>query len=239
MKALIVEDNVEQLNGTAAMISEVFTDIKCLTAVNYDESVKIIEENVISLFLLDIQLGEGTAKDGIALGEYIRSLEPYQTTPILFITALPDQVMRAIHSTNCYDYIMKPFDQSDLIKTIQRLLNLSIIEEPLVELTDRSGVYMRMKPDELLYIKSELRNMHVFTVKESFITSSTRLNDLERELPTFFIRCHKSYLVNMHHIRSFDRTTATILLDTPRPVSIPIGRKYADFVFHMLNFPDQ
>lgn len=230
MKALIVEDNVAQLNGTAAMISEVFRDIECLTAVSYDESVELIKDNIISLFLLDIQLGEGTDRDGIALGEYIRSLEPYQATPILFITALPDQARRAIHSTNCYDYIMKPFDQSDLIKSIQRLLKLSIIEEPLIELTDRDGVYMRLKPDDLLYIKSELRNMHVFTVRETFVTSGIRLSDLEQTLPSFFVRCHKSYVINLHHIRSFDRKSASILLDTPRPTLIPVGRKFIDYI---------
>lgn len=239
MKALIVEDNVAQLNGTAAMISEVFRDIECLTAVSYDEGVELIGDNIFSLFLLDIQLGEGTDKDGITLGEYIRSLEPYQTTPILFITALPDQARRAIHSTNCYDYIMKPFDQSDLIKTIQRLLKLSIVEEPLVELTDKNGVYMRLKPDELLYIKSELRNMHVFTVKESFVTAGLRLADLEANLPSCFVRCHKSYIINMHHVRSFDRKTAALLLDTPRPALIPVGRKYIDYIYMLINTHNQ
>lgn len=235
MKALIVEDNVAQLKGTSAMISEVFRDIECLTAVSYDESVELIKDNIISLFLLDIQLGAGTDKDGIALGEYIRTLEPYQTTPIVFITALPDQARRAIHSTNCYDYIMKPFDQSDLIKTIKRLLKLSIMEEPLIEFKDRNGVYMRLKPDELLYIKSELRNMHVFTVRESFVTSGIRLNDIEQNLPSFFVRCHKSYVVNMHHVRSFDKTTATILLDTPHPTPLPVGRKFVEFINISMN----
>lgn len=235
MKALIVEDNVAQLKGTSAMISEVFRDIECLTAVSYDESVELIKDNIISLFLLDIQLGAGTDKDGIALGEYIRTLEPYQTTPIVFITALPDQARRAIHSTNCYDYIMKPFDQSDLIKTIKRLLKLSIMEEPLIELKDRNGVYMRLKPDELLYIKSELRNMHVFTVRESFVTSGIRLNDIEQNLPSFFVRCHKSYVVNLHHVRSFDKTTATILLDTPHPTPLPVGRKFIEFINISMN----
>ena len=84
MKALIVEDNVAQLNGTAAIISEVFRDIECLTAVSYDEGVELIEDNIFSLFLLDIQLGEGTDKDGIALGEYIRSLESYHIRPLPF-----------------------------------------------------------------------------------------------------------------------------------------------------------
>lgn len=239
MKALIVEDNLAQLNGTATMISEVFRDIECLTAASYDESVELIKDNIISLFLLDIQLGEGTGRDGIALGEYIRSLEPYQTTPILFITALPNQARRAIHSTNCYDYIVKPFDQSDLIKTIQRLLKLSIMEEHLVELTDVNGVYMRIKPDELLYIKSELRNMHVFTVRETFVTSGIRLSDLEQTLPSFFVRCHKSYVVNLHHVRSYDRKTATILLDTPRPTAVPVGRKYTDDIYAQVSCSGQ
>ena len=125
------------------MISESFRDIECLKAASYDEGIRLINENVINFFLLDIQLGNDPDKDGIALGEYIRSLDGYQTTPILFVTALVDQAVRAIHSTNCYDYITKPYDQSELLKAIQRLLNLSMVEDPLVELKDINGVYMR------------------------------------------------------------------------------------------------
>ena len=94
---------------------------------------------------------------------------------------------------------------------------------------------MRLKPDELLYIKSELRNMHVFTVRESFVTSGIRLNDIEQNLPSFFVRCHKSYVVNMHHVRSFDKTTATILLDTPHPTPLPVGRKFIEFINISMN----
>ena len=239
MKALIVEDNVAQLNGTAIMISESFRDIECLKAASYDEGIRLINENVINFFLLDIQLGNDPDKDGIALGEYIRSLDGYQTTPILFVTALVDQAVRAIHSTNCYDYITKPYDQSELLKAIQRLLNLSMVEDPLVELKDINGVYMRIKPDDIYYIKSELHNMHVHTVKESFVTSGIRLNDLEAETPSFFIRCHRSYLVNAHHIRSYDKQNATILLDTPRPKKIPVGRKYLNMPELQVDFEDQ
>ena len=163
MRALVVEDNVAQLNGLAEIIEESFPDIECLKAACYDDALALADSHSIQLFLLDIQLGADPDKDGITLGEQLRRNPRYQTTPILYVTALVNEAPRAIHKTNCYDYLVKPYSQQDLIESVSKLLNLSLIREEPIELTDRDGVLARIRPDNILYIKSELRNMHVHT----------------------------------------------------------------------------
>lgn len=226
MKALIVEDDIIQLNGTAAMISNTFPDIECLKAASYDDAIHAIDSYDIQLFILDIQLGELEDKDGIEIGEYIRSKEEHSITPILYATALPNHAPRAIHCTNCYDYIVKPFTQEDLTSSIQKLLKLSLIQDPPVEVVDRNGVYTKLKPDRIFCIKSELRNMYVYSDVGTFVTSGVRLTEFASILPHYFIRCHKSYVINTHHIVSYDKTTSTIHLDKQNLRTIPVGRKY-------------
>ena len=88
MRALVVEDNVAQLNGLAEIIEESFPDIECLKAACYDDALALVDSHSIQLFLLDIQLGADPDKDGIKLGEQLRRNPRYQTTPILYVTAL-------------------------------------------------------------------------------------------------------------------------------------------------------
>ena len=97
MRALVVEDNVAQLNGLAEIIEESFPDIECLKAACYDDALALADSHSIQLFLLDIQLGADPDKDGIKLGEQLRRNPRYQTTPILYVTALVNEAPRAIH----------------------------------------------------------------------------------------------------------------------------------------------
>ena len=150
MRALVVEDNVAQLNGLAEIIEESFPDIECLKAACYDDALALADSHSIQLFLLDIQLGADPDKDGITLGEQLRRNPRYQTTPILYVTALVNEAPRAIHKTNCYDYLVKPYSQQDLIESVSKLLNLSLIREEPIELTDRDGVLARIRPDNIL-----------------------------------------------------------------------------------------
>lgn len=226
MKALIVEDSIPQLNALDAMLRGSFSDIECLKTATYDDAVRLMTENDIQLFLLDVDLGITSQKDGIAVGTYARSLEKYYTTPILFLTAKPDEVMRAIHATNCYDYLTKPYDQSMLIKSIKRLIDLEIITEPPVRFADRNGIYMRLQADDIIYIKSEGRNMIVQTTTVAHETSRLRLAEFEAMLPSYIVRCHKSYLVNLHRIQSYDSVTATIQMSTRTKLLIPVGRRF-------------
>lgn len=234
MRALVVEDNVAQLNGLAEIIEESFPDIECLKAACYDDALALADSHSIQLFLLDIQLGADPDKDGIKLGEQLRRNPRYQTTPILYVTALVNEAPRAIHKTNCYDYLVKPYSQQDLIESVSKLLNFSLIREEPIELTDRDGVLARIRPDNILYIKSELRNMHVHTTTGLFISTGTRLSVFADSLPSYFARCHKSFVVNLHHVNTYDKVTAMVSLDTPDYQWIPVGRKYATEFGHRL-----
>lgn len=43
MRALVVEDNVAQLNGLAEIIEESFPDIECLKAACYDDALALAD----------------------------------------------------------------------------------------------------------------------------------------------------------------------------------------------------
>lgn len=236
MNALIVDDDTAQLEGTGAIITTHFKDTRCLKASSYNEAVDILNGNMdIDIILLDIDLNSADGHNGIDLGRYIRSLSPYKHTPILFITGYVNEAARAIHATNCFDFIEKPLNSTDLIDSVQKLINMNIISEKPIRFRDVSGVYFRLLPSEIVYLKAVHRNAHVYTVLGEFVSSSTPLKDIIQFLPKSFIRCHKSYIVNTHFISACDRTNLLIKLRGYEHVPIPIGRTYQATVYQQLD----
>ncbi|MBR4759275.1 MAG: response regulator transcription factor [Lachnospiraceae bacterium] len=114
-KVLIVDDDITIAENTA----EYFNVFEVPTAyvTNYDEAITFLEENEVSLILLDINLGE---KSGFELCRKVR--EDYDM-PIFFISARKsdDNVLMAL-SIGGDDYISKPFSLNILLAKVKAVL---------------------------------------------------------------------------------------------------------------------
>ncbi|MBR1854168.1 MAG: LytTR family transcriptional regulator [Lachnospiraceae bacterium] len=65
----------------------------------------------------------------------------------------------------------------------------------------------------------------IYTIDGAFRTSST-ITTLEKEYPTVFMRCHKCYLVNPHHIIGIRRFKVTMSIGNELPIP---KKKYTNF----------
>ena len=188
-----------------------------------------LEELKPDIVLLDVML---PGDDGFIVLQRLRAVS---SIPVIMLTARGNDADRIVGlEMGADDYLVKPYSQQDLIESVSKLLNFSLIREEPIELTDRDGVLARIRPDNILYIKSELRNMHVHTTTGLFISTGTRLSVFADSLPSYFARCHKSFVVNLHHVDTYDKVTAMVSLDTPDYQWIPVGRKYATEFGHRL-----
>lgn len=227
MKALVVEDDVTQLNGVINILSDAFPDITLSYASDYDEAVELIDREAFDFYLLDIELNSANPeKTGIVLGEYIRSIKGNELVPILFLTALAYEAPNAINKTHCYDYLVKPYDREQLINSVTKLLDSPIMLEQPLRLKGIDGVYFQIYPNDIICIKSDRRTMNIYTIKRHLVTNNIRLEELLRLLPSYIIRCHKSYAINIHHIDNVDKQNAIIKSTSPDCPFIPISRNY-------------
>lgn len=74
--------------------------------------------------------------------------------------------------------------------------------------------------NDLLYIESLSDYVKVVTTKRELITRE-KITSLDSILPDYFIRVHRSFIINMTKVKSFNHTEAVI-----NEVSIPISRTY-------------
>ncbi len=237
INVLLVEDDIIQANALNIILNNEFQQMNFHTASNYNHAAQLIDDDEYSfqLFLLDIELDkDNVEKNGIKLGEHIRSVSKYKTTPILYITGNPNEIFNAIHNTNCFDYLVKPYGASDLINSINKLLDTNIIEQPPLVFKDIYGTYSRISCDTITYIKGSKHHVYIYTLNNSYKTGSYRMTELVEILPNYIFQCHKSYIVNVKFIKSFDSNTSAINLLNSVNTIIPVGRSFKEKVKELL-----
>ena len=78
---------------------------------------------------------------------------------------------------------------------------------------------------DILYLETEKRNVRVHTRTADYI-SSDGIGDLEKMLePYGFYGCHKSYIVNLDAVKSFDHVNVYMIDGSSAMVS---SRRYAE-----------
>ena len=115
-KCLIVDDDITIAENTAEYFN--IFDIKTAYVTGYDETLKFLDENEVSLILLDINLGE---RSGFELCKQIRTA---YDMPILFISARTsdDDILTALNIGGD-DYIKKPYTLNILLAKVKAILN--------------------------------------------------------------------------------------------------------------------
>ncbi len=115
-KVLIIDDDEVIASSTAEYFN--MFDVKSAFVTSYDDAVDFLDNNLVSLLLLDINLGD---KSGFDLCKKVR--ENYDM-PILFISARTsdDDVLIALNIGGD-DYIKKPFSLNILLAKVKAILD--------------------------------------------------------------------------------------------------------------------
>ena len=211
IKILVVED--EMLIG--AKISMLLTNLGYeVTGIlpRGEDAIIHVEENKPDIIVLDINLkGE---IDGIETAAILQR----KNIPVIYLTANSDDAtFNRAKLTGPTAFISKPFKQLDL----QRAIELTIVhlahtdpysvtptevheEQPFI-LADRifvryTGRMVKIMLMDILYMEADRNYSRIFTSQKEFLLSVT-LKYIEEKLSIpFFMRIHRSYLVNMMHI---------------------------------------
>lgn len=120
-KILIVDDEPHILVALEFLISQQGYQVK--KARNGRNALEILATFTPNLAVLDVMMPE---MDGFELAKAIRSQEALSDTTIIFLTAKGTQEDRFKgYATGAEVYITKPFDNEDLINTINELIEFN------------------------------------------------------------------------------------------------------------------
>ena len=117
---LIVDDDESLRKMLKVRLS--FTQYKVETAGSGEEAFESINKNKPDLILLDIAMPD---MDGYEVCKILKDSSETREIPIMFLTAIGGNIENKLQSlmVGGVDYIQKPFDGTDLIKRIEKILD--------------------------------------------------------------------------------------------------------------------
>ena len=180
----------------------------------------VLDENADFDLLLSDILAVGM--NGIEAAEEIRRLG--DKLPIVFISSTADYALDG-YRVNALRYIQKPVQIDKLKEAIleARASSLSKANEYLsFQVADR---FYKVNLDDIIYLESMGRDTHVVTKTET-ICVHAKFSDMEEKVPSNrFIRCHRSYIINLSEVKDIARYRFL----TKGGIEIPISQlQYTD-----------
>lgn len=182
--------------------------------------IDFIESNSIDVLFLDIEL---VNLSGVDVGEYIRNHLCNLELKIVFFSS-KDTYDRELFKISPFDFIEKPIDdkKTDIIMLkIMKYLNNGINVFNYKKNGHEKNVYYK----DILYIEATSRYVKLHMKDGSNELFISTLKNINRSfIENGFVQIHKSYLVNLMHIKAISNSVVCMNDN----YNINIGRKFKD-----------
>lgn len=234
LRTIIVDDEAVAREAISEMLNRYCDDVEIVKQADDVESgIEAIKTSNPDLVFLDIQLKSGTSFD------ILRQLNHYDFK-VVFITAFEDYAVKAF-KFSALDYILKPIDPAELVESVEKarnhirnddmnmkfkalfenMGNLSKENKKIV-LKTANNVHL-VNLCDIIRCQSDKNYTHFFINKDGKVVVSKTLKDFEDILCDFgFYRIHQSHLVNVVHIKRYEKADGGYLVmsdDSVVPVS--------------------
>lgn len=231
MQILIVEDERWTRQELVNIVSLLLPSSKIDAVSSGREALDCLNEKAYNLCFFDIQLQDII---GVTLAKM--AIKLYPTVAIIFVTAYADYAVKAFE-LEAKDYILKPFDEKRVQVAIDRVLSAvknEFVQTKLAIEVEKKYIILDIR--DIVYIESHLKKCSVHTSINKYETSGS-LTYYEEKLNKDFIRCHKSYLVNINHITQIEPWFNQQYCIKLKGVmdSIPVSRKQYKLIKEVLH----
>ncbi|OJJ22954.1 hypothetical protein BKI52_00960 [marine bacterium AO1-C] len=205
---------------------------------NAVQALEVLNQEKIDLLFLDIQM------PGLTGLEFAQSLQ--NPPEIIFTTAYRDYAVES-YELNVIDYLVKPITFNRFFKAVNKYFDkvaIQPVNTPPISITkapsppsneDNSFIYVNTNRkytkvlfEEVLYIESIKDYIQIHTEREPVMTKE-KISEFTDQLPAYFLRIHRSYIVNTKKITAFTQQDIEI-----NQLEIPIGISYKQEVLKFL-----
>jgi DNA-binding LytR/AlgR family response regulator len=187
------------------------------------EGLKLLQNGSFDILFLDYNMPSLSGKDLLDLKR--------DDSKVIMITSNKEFAVDSYKYDSVYDYLVKPLDYQNFEQAIQRLIRKMESDTVTANASGRSSIMVKdganwfpIPYNEIIFIKSE-SNYCVFYTTNKKIMSLAKLKSLEEKLPSQFIRCHRSYIINTSFISRLN--FEEVYLDEN---IIPISAMYRDAI---------
>ena len=243
LRVLIADDDP----GMRLVLRKILSKVEGFTLIGEAQDGKTALEMADTLrpdiLFLDVEMPEMT---GIECARVMQDMNP--ATIIIFATA-HDTYMGDAFEVYAFDYMVKPFKVERVVQTLERARNVLSRRTPPEEkkkvpaaspvikgrmmLHHRGGISF-VDLNDVLLVQREDRTTVIYTSDGGRYVTSDSLSDMEQRLPQdAFFRCHKSYIINLNHIKDispYGRWTYVVRLEGIKQDALITHEKYDELL---------
>lgn len=240
LRVLIADDDMGMRTVMRKIVDRVEDFVLVAEVGDGRTALDLVEKLKPDVVFLDVEMPE---MSGVECARAIQDMNP--NIVIIFATA-HDSYMGEAFEVYAFDYLIKPFKVERVIQTLERARErlLSRAAKPVsapsckpralsgrMMLRYREGVTF-VNLQDILLIQREDRSTVLYTTDgERYVTNDT-LSDMEERLPAdVFFRCHKSYIINLNHIKDitpYGRWTYVVRLEGTQHDALITHEKYEE-----------
>ena len=226
IRCLAIDDEPLALQQLVAYINKVpFLELaaQCQSAL---EARRFLENDTVDAIFCDINMPDLNGMD------FVKSL----TVPplVVFTTAYSEYAVEGFR-VNAVDYLLKPFGLQEFQRAANRVLerssDISLTSHPS-SLTSDDTLFLKtdyrvvkVSIPDIRYIEGMSEYLKVWIEGEAKpIITLLSMKKMEERLPNYFMRIHRSYIINLNKIQEVNKNR--IIMDSE--TYLPIGDIYKE-----------
>lgn len=225
IRTLVIDDEPLALQQLAAYTAKIpFLELvaQCLSAI---EAREIMEKEQIDALFVDINMPDINGLD------FVRSL---QAPPIVVFTTAYSEYAVDGYKVDAVDYLLKPFSFDDFRRAAQRVKKRYELENvmpsvahtvPIQSENEDDTIFfktdhrvVRVDINDIRYVVGMAEYLKIHLDGQKSLVVLLSMKKLEERLPAYFLRIHRSYIVNMKKVMEVTKNRIVMDADTYLPV---------------------
>lgn len=232
IKCLVIDDEPLALQQLVSYVEKIpyFTLVaQCHGAV---EAREIIDRERVDAIFVDINMPDINGMD------FVKQLS---APPIVVFTTAYSEYAVDGYKVDAVDYLLKPFGLDDFkraatkVKKRYELENNAAAQQPA---DDDDSIFLktehrviRANIADIRYVEGMSEYLKIYIEGQRPIIMLLSMKKLEERLPSYFMRIHRSYIVNMKKVSEVSKSRVAIDADTV----LPVGDIYKDALMQYLS----
>ena len=232
IRCMAIDDEPLALQQIVAYIGKVpFLELaaQCQSAL---EAHQYLSNDTVDVIFCDINMPDLNGMD------FIKTL--VAPPLVVFTTAYAEYAIEGF-KVNAVDYLLKPFGLQDFIRAANRVrerLEPAANTEPAPKASDdviflkTDYRIVKVSISDIRYVEAMSEYLKVWIENDPKpIITLLSMKKIEEHLPDYFMRIHRSYIINLNKIQEVNKSRVILDSDT----NLPIGDLYKDAFQHYLD----
>lgn len=185
------------------------------------------ENKQYDIVFLDIEM------DGLNGLEVARRLHDWkEDLPVVMVTSHTELAMDG-YEVQAFRFLAKPIDQKKLHATLKAIENCLCSEDRVIIVSD--GVQRYLPCKSVCYIKCDNVYLDIVTTKERYLVRQKLKEFMKQLSANTFIQVHRSFVVNLQYVESFNGSHVYMQDGTEIPVRKANREGFKIAMIHHMN----